>query len=61
MRRYVRETVTIKYYGSKIQPYLQYGILVYGCTLYAKFLPLSIIQKTNSIDLKKIWKESTIF
>ena len=43
MRRYVRETVTVKYYGSKIQPTLQYAILVYGCTFYANFLPLFMI------------------
>ena len=47
-RHYVQKHQLIAYYGSNINPIIQYGIPVYGCCSYTSLEPIYVLQKKLS-------------
>ena len=45
LRHYVPRAQLINYYRSNIEPIIQYGVLVYGCTSMRNLMPILISQK----------------
>ena len=45
MRQYVPRNALLKYYFCIVKPFVQYGILVYGCTSFAVLEPMLAMQR----------------
>ena len=45
MRNFTPRSVLLKYYNYNIQPIIQYGLLVYGCTSINALNPIHMLQK----------------